>query len=237
MDPNPNSQPEVPAGQPQKPPSPPAQPPASLPPAAIRAEKPGTTTGDSAESGEEPEPGETPTPYGFDLDPGEKITRIIHRHPLTLLPTVLTTLLLIIVAVAFAYAEGRFPASIPFPSLIVVALVAILLVLAAIIFLIGVFVYQRNLLIFTNVHLLVAEQYGLFSHRISQVAFVRVQDVTGTRKGISQTIFNYGDVEIESAGAEEKFIFRGAPDPQELADEALEIHERSLRLQGLSEPE
>ncbi|HEY2003998.1 MAG TPA: PH domain-containing protein [Candidatus Saccharimonadia bacterium] len=199
-------------------------------------EQPGPTVGHSAETGELPEPGETPTPYGFDLDPGEQITRIIHRHPLTLLPTLFTSVLLILVALAFAFGEGRYPDTIPFPRLMVFALVVILLVLAALIFLIGLFVYQRNVLIFTNVHLLVAEQYGLFSHRISQVAFVRVQDVTGTRKGIARTIFNYGDVEIESAGAEEKFIFRGASDPQEIADEALEIHERFLHSQGLSEP-
>jgi len=199
-------------------------------------EQPGPTIGHSAETGEQPEPGETPSPYGFDLDPGEQITRVIHRHPLTLLPTLLTSALLIVVAIAFAFGEGRYPDTIPFPRLMVFALIVILLVLAAIIFLIGLFVYQRNVLIFTNVHLLVAEQYGLFSHRISQVSFERVQDATGTRKGIAQTIFNYGDVEIESAGAEEKFIFRGAPSPQEIADEALEIHERFLHAQGLSEP-
>ena len=223
MDPNPTPQPEIPAGQPQN--------------AGPQPEQPGPTVGNSAETGEVPEAGETPTPYGFDLDPGEQITRIIHRHPLTLLPTILTSLLLLVVAIAFAYAEGRFPASIPFPHLVVFALVVILVVLSAIIFLIGIFVYQRNLLIFTNVHLLLAEQYGLFTHRISQVAFERVQDVTGVKKGISQTIFNYGDVEIESAGAEEKFLFRGAPDPQEIADEALEIHERWLHVHRLPEPQ
>jgi membrane protein YdbS with pleckstrin-like domain len=179
---------------------------------------------------------ETPTPYGFDLDPGEEITRIIHRHVLTLFPAFLGIVGLVITAVLLAFAEGRFPDTIPFPRVMVFALIIIFLVLAALIFLISIFVYERNVLIFTNVHLIQAEQYGLFNHRVSQISFVRVQDVTGSRNGFFQTIFNFGNVEIQSAGEEEKFIFRGAPNPQDIADDVLEIHEKCLRVTGQAEP-
>jgi membrane protein YdbS with pleckstrin-like domain len=184
----------------------------------------------------EAEAGETPTPYGFDLDPGEEITRVIHRHPLTLVPTILGTLALVFVAGALSYAEGRYPNTIPFPPLMVTVLVLIILVIAGLVFLVGLIVFQRNVLIFTSVHLVMAEQHGLFGHRVSQVHFTRIQDVTGVKRGFIQTIFNFGLVEIQSAGEKTRFDFYGAPDPQELADEALEIHESMLARLGMREP-
>jgi hypothetical protein len=56
--------------------------------------------------------------------------------------------------------------------------------------------------------------------------------VTGVKQGILETIFNYGDVEIQSAGEQEKFIFHNAHDPQDIADDVLEIHEKCMARQG-----
>jgi uncharacterized membrane protein YdbT with pleckstrin-like domain len=180
---------------------------------------------------------ETPTPYGFDLDEGEQINRTIHRHPITLLPAILGSAGMFLLSLVLIFAEGRLPDTFPFPPLLVFAMAGVILVLAVIFLLVGLFVFRRNVLIFTNEHLIQTEQYGLFTHRVSQVNFSRIQDVTGGRKGIAQTVFNYGDVEIQSAGEEEKFVFRGAPNPQDIADDALEIHEACLRATGKPEPE
>jgi membrane protein YdbS with pleckstrin-like domain len=167
--------------------------------------------------------------YGFTLDPGETILRVIHRHPIDLLPSVASSVLLVIFAIGFAYLDARFPANIPFPSLIVLSIISIVIVLAVLIFVIGFYVFHRNVLIFTNVHLVEVEQFGLFGRTVSQVSFARVQDVTGTRSGILATILNYGDVEIQSAGEQEKFIYHTAPNPQKVADDALAWHEKCTR--------
>jgi uncharacterized membrane protein YdbT with pleckstrin-like domain len=180
---------------------------------------------------------ETPTPYGFDLDPGETINRVIHRHPITLIPAVLSSVGLFLLSLLLIYGEARMPSVIPFPPLLAFALVGIILALSVIFLLVGIFVFRRNVLIFTNVHLVQANQFGLFTHRVSQISFMRIQDVTGGRKGLLQALFNYGDVEIQSAGEDEKFIFSKAPNPQDIADDALEIHEACLRATGKSEPE
>jgi uncharacterized membrane protein YdbT with pleckstrin-like domain len=182
------------------------------------------------------EPNETPTPYGFDLDPGEQVNRVIHRHPITLLPSLLGGAALIMLSLLTSYAEGHYAGQFPFPPTMLFALSGIFLVLAVIFVLVGIYVFRRNVLVFTNVHLVIGVQVGLFSHRVSQVAFERIQDVSGSKHGIAQTIFNYGLVEIQSAGEEEKFEFQGAPDPQDIADDVLEIHEACLRALGKREP-
>lgn len=169
--------------------------------------------------------------YGFELDPGETITRVIHRHIFDVLPTLLIAGLLALVAAALGFILGRSPNATPFPPMLMAALIAVMLILAGVIFLVGLFVYNRNVLVFTNVHLVQVEQLALFQRRVSQLSFVRVEDVTGRRDGFLQTVFNYGDVQVQSAGEQEKFIFRNAPDPERLADEALQIHEDCLRAQ------
>jgi membrane protein YdbS with pleckstrin-like domain len=203
----------------------------------MQPETPTPTPGGSPETGEIPEAGETPTQYGFDLDPGEQITRIIHRSIFDFLPSLIISLVLFFAALALVYGEARFGNNFAFPPLLAFALVVLLLALAAAFFLIGFYVFRHNVLIFTTEHLVQVVVNSLFSHRVSQVAFTRIQDVSGTKTGILQTVFNYGDVIIQSAGEQEKFIFLNAPNPQEIADEALEIHEEALRSQHLPEPE
>jgi uncharacterized membrane protein YdbT with pleckstrin-like domain len=183
------------------------------------------------------DPTETPTPYGFDLDPGEEIQRVIHRHPFDLIPTIAVSGILFIFGVALVFAEGRFPEGIPFPMLMVFVIVLLAVGLAALIFWVGYFAFRRNVLVFTNIHLVEVEQFGLLSRRVSQINFTRVQDVTGNTTGLLQTVFNYGDVEVQSAGEQEKFVFHNAPDPHDIADDVLEIHERCLREQHLAEPQ
>jgi hypothetical protein len=167
--------------------------------------------------------------YGFTLDPGETITKIIHRHIFDVLPTLLLAGLLAVVALAFAYIMGRSPQQVPFPPFVTLALIVAMLVLAVVIFLVGLYVYRRNVLIFTNVHVIQVEVLALFQRRVSQLGFVEIEDVSGIRVGIIQTLFDYGDVQIQSAGRQEKFIFKNAPHPEALADEALQTHEQCVR--------
>jgi uncharacterized membrane protein YdbT with pleckstrin-like domain len=118
-------------------------------------------------------------------------------------------------------------------------MIGITSVLAALVLIISWFVYRHNVLIFTNVHLIYVEQIGIFGRRVSQLNFRNVEDVTGNKAGILHTIFNYGDVTVQSAGEQEKFIFTNCPNPELVADDALQQHEICLRrdrASGMAEP-
>lgn len=170
--------------------------------------------------------------HGFVPDPGEHITRVIHRHVFSFLPSVFMSAGLVLAAGFFAYLVGRYPDAVPFSSLVALALSGILALLALVIFLVGFTVYRGNRLIFTNLHLIHVEQLALFQKRVSQLSFLRVEDVTGRRVGFLQSLFNYGEVDVQSAGETVKFIFKYAPNPQHVADEALKIHEQCVREAG-----
>ncbi len=174
--------------------------------------------------------------YGFQLDPGENIIRVVHRSFIDLVGPIAMSLFLILAGVALAYLAGRHPELIPFPPLLVLILVTLMAVIGGLILLIGIFTYQRNVLIFTNLHIIEVEQPTLFSRQISQLTYARIQDVSGTRVGFWATIFDYGDVQVQSAGETEKFIFHRAPHPEALSEEALEIRDQMLRNLGTGGP-
>ena len=173
-----------------------------------------------------------PFDAGIKLDPGEVVTRVIYAHFLTLVPTILAAVVLEGFALVLAFAQTNAPDLVPFPAGITLALITVSSLLGALFLIIGYYVYRHNVLIFTNFHLIQVTQVGIFGRHVSQLSFLRVEDVTGIKKGIFGTIFNFGDVEVQSAGQSEKFIFNNAPDPTQVADDALQIHEQCMIKKG-----
>ena len=70
----------------------------------------------------------------------------------------------------------------------------------------------------TEKHIIDMEQKSLFSRSISKQEIDRIQDVTAEIKGFFPTLFNYGDVFIQSAGEQERFIFSKVADPYRVVD-------------------
>ncbi len=167
---------------------------------------------------------------GYVLDANEHVIKEVGRHWIDLAPAVISAAALTVAALGLAYAFGRFRDL--FPALItgqmITALIMALVGLAALIFLTGLWVYRQNRLILTNLHLIQVEQHGLFGREVSQLSLARVQDVAGHRNGLLATILDFGDVEVQSAGQQDNFIFVNAPGPQQLADDCLQAHEHFI---------
>lgn len=73
-----------------------------------------------------------------------------------------------------------------------------------------------NVVILTNKHLVEIEQHVLFSRRISVLSLGSIEDAASERAGLWATIFDYGNVEIQTAGEMRNFIFKFYPKPDEL---------------------
>lgn len=165
---------------------------------------------------------------GLPLVQGESIQRIVRRHWASLVPSFLAAAAPTLLALALAYLDSRYPSSIPFPQLLVVVLVVILTVLAGALLYSGFYVYDRNILIFTSLRLFETEQLSIFNRRLAQLDLSRIQDAAGLRVGFWGTLLNYGSLEIQSAGETEQFIFNYAPNPTQLAADALQAHSNYL---------
>ncbi len=93
-------------------------------------------------------------------------------------------------------------------------------------FLIFVF-YYLNIQIITNIRIVDIDQVGLFNHTISELHIDKIEDVTSETTGIFGTIFNYGDVFVQTAGKVERFEFSDVPNPAEIERVILDLYEKN----------
>lgn len=91
-------------------------------------------------------------------------------------------------------------------SLAAIVLVILYIILAA-------RIYRANRIIITNDNVTQITQVGLFHRRISEISMGNVEDVSVRQKGIFQTVFNFGQLHIETAGEQNNYDFVYCPNP------------------------
>ncbi|MDE2311555.1 MAG: PH domain-containing protein [Patescibacteria group bacterium] len=100
------------------------------------------------------------------------------------------------------------------------------LFLALSLFLIFLF-YYLNLQIITDLRIVDVTQEGLFSHTISELHIDKIEDVTSQTTGFFGTIFNYGNVYVQTAGTVERFEFVAVPQPNAIEKLILDLYEKN----------
>jgi hypothetical protein len=78
--------------------------------------------------------------------------------------------------------------------------------------------YDNDLWVVTNQRIIDSFKAHPFSHTLSTADLVNITDMTVVKKGIFETMLNYGDVVCQTAGSSAKAEFRmiGVPTPSEL---------------------
>lgn len=89
--------------------------------------------------------------------------------------------------------------------------------------------YYLDVWIVTNNRIINIEQEGLFHRRISEQKLFRVQDVTSTQKGFFATFLDYGDVSIQTAAEQQRFLFEQIPHPTHVALNITALVERDKK--------
>jgi len=78
--------------------------------------------------------------------------------------------------------------------------------------------YTLDNWVVTTKRIIDSVQNGFFNRSVAELHLEKIQDVSYTIEGLMATFFNYGLVEIQTAGIEHKFFFRKVPDPQKVKD-------------------
>lgn len=84
--------------------------------------------------------------------------------------------------------------------------------------------YYLDFWIVTNDRIINVSQH-LFSRTISELDLYKIQDVTVESKGILATMFDYGNVYVQTAGARQRFVFENIPNPRIVAKKIMELAE------------
>jgi len=66
-------------------------------------------------------------------------------------------------------------------------------------------------------------QISLFARTIAEVDLFQIQDVSSEVHGIFHSVFNYGDVYLQTAGPVPKFVLYNVPNPDKLRQAILEL--------------
>lgn len=102
------------------------------------------------------------------------------------------------------------------------------------------FVFESFLSWFFNVNIVTDERIvdidfvNLIYKEISDADIDKIQDVTVKVGGVAQTMFNYGDVYIQTASEKPRFEFLSVPKPEDVAKilQELRIEEKQEELEG-----
>lgn len=92
--------------------------------------------------------------------------------------------------------------------------------------------YHLDVWLITNERVLSLEQKGVFNRRVAELRLSRVQDVSSQVKGIWQTFLHFGDIKVQSAGEEPKFLLYEIPNPYEVAERLMRLVDQWNRENG-----
>lgn len=157
----------------------------------------------------------------------EKIVLTARRHPVTFVPYIIFFLLLLIVPLGVYWLLNHSALNSYWQSpsgYAVTIIIASVYFLSCILFFYTNFVtFHLDMWIVTNDRLLDMAQKNLFSRVISELDLYHIQDATSQVNGFFPSIFNYGDIVLQTAGAVDRFMFHNVANPNKLRELILDL--------------
>ena len=154
--------------------------------------------------------------------PDEKIHAFLYSHIVTLVINLSASFILILLPPVILLGFGNFIPFATFGSLIFFMVVLYYMLVWAFSFYL-ITMYLLDTWIVTDDRVLNMTQFGFFARTISEMNLHKVQDISVTIRGIIPTVFKYGNVEIQTAAATEKFVFEQVGKPDYVKDIVMEL--------------
>lgn len=88
-----------------------------------------------------------------------------------------------------------------------------------------------DIFLLTNKRIIDINQKGLFHRSIDELDLLHVEDVSSKVTGIFGTFFDFGTVEIQTAGTVRNFIFQGVPHPRAICRKILSEYKKTLEFE------
>lgn len=148
----------------------------------------------------------------------EEILLFLRRHLITNLPWILTSLILMLLPLLFLVINVLMPFVNLFPGFFLSTNYWVIIILSYYLVIFA-FIFARfidwfyNISIVTQRRIVDIDYSNLISHDLAITKVELVEDVRYTQMGFVQSLFNYGDVFIQTAGKHENFDFHKIPKP------------------------
>lgn len=151
-------------------------------------------------------------PDGIDFETRrreEKVVLLMRKHIITNVGWIILAILMILAPLVLPYFPilEFLPARFQFIAILVWYLITTAVVLE------NFLNWFFNVYIVTNQRIVDIDFYNLIYKEVSDAKIEKVQDITYKMGGVVRTIFNYGDVYIQTAGEVPNFEFLAVPQP------------------------
>lgn len=161
----------------------------------------------------------------------ETIVMLLRRHLITQVPSVLLILAMLLAPLVLKIVPflNFLPDRFQFMTVVMWYLLTIA------------FIFEKFLAWFFNVNIITDERiididfYSLGYKEVSEAKIDKVQDVSYVTGGALRSIFNYGNVLIQTAGEKPQLVFEAVPNPQRVAKvlNELILEEEQEKIQGV----
>jgi len=84
--------------------------------------------------------------------------------------------------------------------------------------------YLLDYWIVTDHRIIDSEQHGFFNRTVAELNLAKIQDISVHIIGVIPTWLDYGNLEVQTAAATEKFFFKEIPHPQHVKDVIMDAH-------------
>ena len=166
-----------------------------------------------------------------ELAPGETKLQEVHKHWFGLVMVYIevaigfaagVVLLWLVAPFAFANTDAALR------QVYITEIVGLAGIFAWLLMVIFTYIYRQNRLIITDKNLTQILQRGLFSRQVSELSMSNVEDVTANQHGFFPTVLGYGELLVETAGAEDNFDFSFCPHPSAYGKIVLEARQNFI---------
>ena len=154
------------------------------------------------------------------LREGEEIQEVIRRHKSTLIaPIAITSVLIIIPFFFMFYLLSRGPIG---------TSVFLVLIIFALLYSARVFVtWFFNVFIITNQRIIDIDRTGFFTKTVSEARFDTIADISYSTKGVGQTVFRTGTIQLKTKGESLTLVIGHIADPARVHQLLLDLVKES----------
>lgn len=161
--------------------------------------------------------------------PEEVVVLLLRAHPITTLSFILTSILIAISPVILRIGLPFIGINIAIPAVgQILQILTLVLELLALGYLFERFLdWYFSVYIVTNIRIIDIDFSNIANRKISETKLSDIEDKTVIQNGIFRSIFNYGDLLIQTAGPTHEFTFYSIPRPVEVQQIISELEPES----------
>ncbi len=90
--------------------------------------------------------------------------------------------------------------------------------------------YLLDFWIVTDHRIIDSEQHGFFRRSVAELHLSKIQDISVVISGVIPTFFDFGNLEVQTAAAQEKFFFKQIPHPNHVKNVITEAQVQFIKI-------